>query len=206
MTVTVNDVIRIVAEWDMPSGTVAQLVWHYLGSSGGPASDTEVLVAVEAMLDAAWDHIAARVAQEVTGSTIQLFKWDFTLNRWDGLGEVPLIGADGSSTDHMLPHGDAGLIKIFTLALRRQSRKYIHGLIEGTQENGLIDALILSDLALFAADLDDNVAAGTLTLKYCTFNTDPLSPLFETESLANGTVQAEAIVAYQRRRRPGTGI
>lgn len=206
MPVTVNDVVRIVGEWDVPESTVAQLVYHYIGVSAGPASDAEILAAVETELNLSFAFIAARVSNQVLGSTLSIFKWDFALNRWDGLGQVPLIGADGTSADHMLPHGDAGLVKIFTGALRRQARKYVPGLIEGTQQDGLIAAAVLTDLGLFAADLDDRIQAGALFLDFCTFNTDPLSPLFETASIANGTVQAEAIVAYQRRRRPGTGI
>jgi len=80
------------------------------------------------------------------------------------------------------------------------------GYWEGSCANGVLSAVPLSNLALYAAALDNDVVAGPLTLEFGTFNTAPLSPLFETFSAATGSVQAEAVIAYQRRRKPGTGI
>lgn len=206
MSVGVGDVVRCVAEWDMPSGTIAQLVYHYLGVSGTTATEAQVGAAVEAQLDLAFDEIAASIANLVVGSTIEGLLWDFALNRWDGIFTVPLIGADGASAGQPQAHGAAGLVKIFTTANRRQGRKYIHGIGESLITNGLVEAVMLTDLALFATELDDDIVAGGLTLSFGTFNTEPSSPLFETFSVAAQSVIAEAIVAYQRRRKPGTGI
>lgn len=206
MTVGVGDVVRAVAEWDIPDGTIAQMVWHMLGTSGTTATDAQVGTILEQHLQGAWDNIDAEIATDVTGAQIETYLWDFALNRWDGIDTRDMIGIDGTSASSMAPHGAAGLVKMFTAAARRQARKYVPGLHEDAHTDGTLDALALSGLALFAADLDDDAIAGGLTLSFCTFNTDPLSPLFETTSLASGSVVAEAIIAYQRRRRPGTGI
>lgn len=206
MTVGVGDVLRVVAEWDVPDGTIAQMVFHYLGVSGTTATEAQFLGSVESRIDTAWNQIEARISDLVLGSTVEAYVWDFVLNRWDGIGQVPLIGADGGDAGEMLPHGAAALVKFFTAALRRQARKYVPGLSESQVADGTILGVAVSDLALWAADMDDDVIAGGLTLSFCTFNTDPASPLFETTSLNTQAVQAEAVVAYQRRRRPGTGI
>lgn len=206
MTVAVGDVVRIVCEWDIPDGTIAQLVYHYIGVSGTTATDAQVGIAAEAAIDAAWNAISARVSNQILGSTVETYLWDFVLNRWDGIHTVPLIGADGASASPMIPHGAAALLKLFTDAARRQARKYIMGFDDTQAVDGTFTAGALTDIALFGVDLDDDIAAGGLTLEFGTFNTDPLSPLFETFSNRSGAVQAEAIVAYQRRRRPGTGI
>lgn len=206
MTVGVGDVVRVVAEWDMPEGTLAQLVYHYLGVSGTTATDAQVGTAVELALDTAWDEIATIISDQVLGSTIEGLLWDFALNRWDGIFTVQLIGADGTSALDMLPHGAAGLMKFFTAANRRQGRKYLQGLVGASQADGIIEAPSLAQMSLFAADLDDDIIAGGLTLSFGTFSTDPLSPLFETFSASAGAILSEAIVAYQRRRKPGTGI
>lgn len=206
MTIAVGDVIRIVAEWDIPDGTIAQLVYHVFGDFGTTGTDAQMLTAAEGALQTAWANIAANVADSVLGADLEAYKWDFTLNRWDGLGSIPMIGIDGTNVNQMLPHGAAGLVKINTEALRRQARKYVPGLAEDTQDEGTISGAVVTNLALFGLDLDDAFLVGGLTVGFCTFNTDPLSPLFETYSEASGTAGAEAIVAYQRRRRPGTGI
>lgn len=206
MSVGQDDVIRVVAEWDVPDGTIAQLVYHFLGVTAVTASDAAIVTAAIAHLEAAWPQVDQEISDLVLGSTLEVFKWDFTNNRFDGIGSGVLTGADGIDTDEMLPHGAAGLGKIFTEAARRQARKYIPGLTEGSQVDGTISAAALSAIALFLADLDDDLLAAGLTLEFGTFNTDPTSSLFETFSSASGTVQAEAAFAYQRRRRPGTGI
>lgn len=206
MTVEVGDVIRCVAEWDAPSGTIAQLVYHYLARSGTTATEAQVGTAVEGRLDAAFDQIMARISDLYIGSTVEGLSWDFALNRWDGIFTVQLLGADGTSVASNQAHGAAALIKTFTAANRRQGRKYVMGVDEAQIDEGLVVGAALSDFALFAAEMDDDLNAGGLVLAYGTFNTEPTSPLFETFSEASGAVQAEAVVAYQRRRRPGTGI
>lgn len=206
MTVDVDDVIRVVAEWDMVGGTIAQLVYHFKGASGTAVADATLGAAIEAALQAAWANISGRIANDMVGGDITTFKWDFALSQFDGIDITPMVGIDGEVSTSMLTHGAAALIKIFTTKPRRQARKYLPGLGSGEVSDGFVQALALSDLALFAADLDDDLVAGSLTLEYGVFNTDPLSALFETFAAASGEVEAESIIAYQRRRRPGTGI
>lgn len=206
MTVGVGDVVRFVAEWDIPDGTIAQLVYHFFGVSGTTATDAQVGIAGEAALTTAWALIAAEISDQVTGATFETYLWDFVLNRWDGIDVQLMIGQDGLTAVHMLPHGAAALVKIFTDAARRQGRKYVHGMIEDSIADGTFDGVALTALALFGAALDNGFVAGGLTMGFCTFNTEPTSPLFETTSPGSGAVQAEGIAAYQRRRRPGTGI
>lgn len=206
MTVGVNDVVRIVAEWDVPDGTIAQMVWHYIGLSGTPATEFQVVTAAENNLDFAWDQIKGNIDDTVLGSTIEAFVWDFVLHQWDGIGQVAMVGIDGEAINEMLPHGAAGLVKIFTAAQRRQARKYVMGFVETAQADGTLLPAAIVDLGLFAADLDDQLFPGSLIMNFGVFNTEPTSDLFETFSAAVGSVQAEGIFAYQRRRRPGTGI
>lgn len=205
-TIVTDDILRVVAEWDMPDGTIAQLVYHFLQTDGGATSTAQFLVAVEAALVLAWDQIEDHVADVVLGSRIGIALYDFVNHQFDGQEDGPLDDCDGTIATEMLPHGAAGLVKIFTGAARRQARKYVPGMLEAECINGSLTAAAVTALALFAADLDDDVASGGATFSFCTFNVDETSILYETASEANGTVQGESIVAYQRRRRPGTGI
>lgn len=206
MSVTVGDVVRCVAEWDMPDGTIAQIVYHLRGKTGGIATDATMLAAARDALQAAWLNIDQEVSTAVLGSLLECFVWDFALNQFDGIGSIPFGALDGTNVGEMLPHGAAALVKMFTVSARRQARKYVPGLVETTQDEGTIGGASLTQLALFAADIDDDVTAGALILEFGTFNVEPLSALFETFSEASGAVQAESVMAYQRRRRPGTGI
>ena len=204
--VAVGDVIRVVAEWDGPGGMLAQMVYHYIGDSGAPATFGQVGTNVLAAHQAAWLHIDNALVSTLVATVQEILKWDFTLNRWDGIDTRPFTALDGLTVGEMSPHGNAALVKLFTASARRQARKYVPGFLETQVANGALIAGFLTNLGLYALDLDDDVVAGALTLSFGTFNTDPLSPLFETFSKSSGSVQAESVSAYQRRRKPGTGI
>jgi len=195
LTVLLNDVVRVVAEWDIPDGTIAQLVYHYLVTAGTSATDLAVLGAIITQLELAWVEIDQDVNVAVLGSTLDISVWDFTLNQWDGKAQGVLLSADGTDVTNMLPHGAAALVKMFTVSLRRQARKYVMGFTETGHSAGTFDAPTLTALALFGNALNNNVTAGALTLEFGTFNTDDTSALFETFSINSGAVQAEAIVA-----------
>lgn len=206
MTVDVGDVVRVVAEWDGPGGMLAQMVYHLRGKSGTPETAAVVGAAALAAHEAAWLNIDNDLDSELAATVQELLQWDFALNRWDGIDTRPFVNLDGVTIGDLTAHGVAGLVKIFTAAARRQARKYIPGYIETVIGNGVLTGGALSNLALYAAALDNDVTAGALVLEFGTFNTEPTSPLFETFSAATGAVQAEGVVAYQRRRKPGTGI
>lgn len=205
-TIDIGDVIRIVAEWDGPGGMLAQMVWHYRGKSGTAAPFATVGAAIVTAIEAAWLHIDQDLDSQLIASTQEMLQWDFTLNRWDGVDSRPYAALDGLTIGDIVGHGIAGLGKIFTAAARRQARKYVPGFIKTETGDSILNPDTLTNLGLFLLDFDDDVVAGGLTLEFGTFNTDPVSPLFETFSAAIGTVQAESVLSYQRRRRPGTGI
>lgn len=205
-TIDINDVLRVVAEWDMPDGTIAQLVWHYLVTSGNGDDPVDVLDDIHTNLVAAFANVAAAVSDLVEGSTIELYQYDFGNHQFDGVATRTNSSNDGLSAADMTSHGVACLVKLFTESARRQARKYLFGIVESSIEDGTFNAALVTNAALFGADLDDAVSAPLVTLTYGTFNVDPASPLYETFSKTTQTVQAEAISGYQRRRRPGTGI
>lgn len=204
--IDLNDVLRVVAEWDTSSGTISQLVWHYLVTSGNNDDPNDVLDDIITNLETAWANIEDRIGNDYTGADIELLQYDFGNHQWDGVAASPLVNVDGSSVSGHVAHGVAGLCKFWTELNRRQGRKYVAGLTEADLDDGIINGATVTALALFATDLDDVVTAPLTTLTYGTFNLVPTSALYETFSKSTQTSGAEAIAAYQRRRRPGTGI
>lgn len=206
MSIDLGDVVRVVAEWDGPGGMLAQMVYHLRAKVGTSEAATVVAAAVLAAHQAAWLNIDNDLDSELLATVQEMLQWDFVLNRWDGVDTRPFTALDGLTVGDLQAHGVAGLVKVFTATARRQARKYIPGYIETVVGNGVLTGPALTNLALYAAALDNDVVGGTMTMEFGTFNTDPASPLFETFSAATGSVQAEGVVAYQRRRKPGTGI
>lgn len=206
MTIGVSDVVRCIATFNMPESTISQLVYHFIGNTGTTATDAEMVTAALAHFQAAWTNIDNRVSDQVQGDILEVQKYDFVLHQWDGIGQATFTAADGLSTADMLAHGTCGLVKILTVAARRQCRKYVPGLTETELTDGLFSTATVVDLALFGSALDQNLIAGGLTSLFCSFNTDSTSVLYETASTRLGAVTATNLPAYQRRRRPGTGI
>ena len=203
MSVTVGDVVRCVAEWDMPDGTIAQIVYHLRGKTGGIATDATMLAAARDALQAAWLNIDQEVSTAVLGSLLECFVWDFALNQFDGIGSIPFGALDGTNVGEMLPHGAAALVKMFTVSARRQARKYVPGLVETTQDEGTIGGASLTQLALFAADIDDDVTAGALILEFGTLRQKPLRNHLRTILRGSVAVIAEIFLSCRQHRFTG---
>lgn len=201
-----NDVIRIIMTWTWGTDSVAQLVWHYICTTAGTATYSAWLDAIHTNLQLAWANIAARTTDDLVGTLLEMLVWDYANNRWDGVASKAATGMDGTNVADYLPHGDAVLVKVLTAANRRQARKYVPGLVEGNVTAGFIDAAPLVDYLAFANQLDAILALAGGVIEFCTFNVDDTSPLFETASIARGSVVAEATGSYQRRRKPGVGL
>lgn len=204
--IELNDVLRVVAEWDTTGGTIFQLVWHYLVTLGTNDDPIDVLDDIKTQLTVAWANIEAHINDQVAGADIELLQYDFGNHQWDGVAADSLVGLDGTAVGEMLPPQSAVLLKFFTEKNRRQARKYVPGIIEGNQNSGVMAVNPLIDYALFAAALDKVIAAPIVTLTFGTFNLDSTSVLYETFSKAIQIVLAEGQTVNQRRRRPGTGI
>lgn len=204
--IDLNDVLRVVAEWDGPAGSLAQLVYHFRVAAGNDEAPADVLGDIKTALETAWANIEDIVDDNWTFATLELYLRDVGAHQWDGVATTVSANLDGITAGDSVPQGAAALVKFFTELGRRQGRKYIMGLVETVQADGTITAPNVTKLALFGADLDDSVTSGSETLVFGTYNVDPLSALYESFSDNIQTAQAEAVFAYQRRRRPGTGV
>lgn len=201
-----NDIARLVMTWAFGTESVAQMVWHYIMTGAGPTAPAALLLAVESAIQLAWLEIDQLITTDLQGGILEVLKWDFTNNRWDGLDSLSTTGLDGTGVGEYLPQGNSVLVKILTDSSRRQARKYVPGITEGATADGFITGANLVDFADFAGLWDAVVSPAGQNFSYCTFNTHPPSPLFETESLARGSVVAESAGSYQRRRKPGVGL
>ncbi len=196
-----GDVIKVVVAFTMPDSVVAQLVTHYLVGAGSDILESDALDDIDVALGFAWASIEARVHDGVLGDTIKLSVWDFTLNQFDEKASKSTSLFDGTSTDQMLPHGAAAVLRLFTAVGRRQGRKFIPGLAEAEQGDGTWGALTVTDLAICAARWDNVVTVDSTPVSAGVFNI--ITELFE---IFSGTVAANTIVGYQRRRKAGVGI
>ena len=55
--IDLNDVLRVVAEWSGPDGSIAQLVWHYVVDAGNDEDPDDVLADIITNFETAWANI-----------------------------------------------------------------------------------------------------------------------------------------------------
>jgi hypothetical protein len=123
----------------------------------------------------------------IVSQNLGTYPWDDVWYNPSGAGEV-------------LPPGDSALLKLMTTLGKHYGRKFIGGLTETAQNSGILVAGCVEDLADMATSFlsEFTISAGNYLVPVIN------STLFQ-EALPVIEAAASAVIAYQRRRRPGTG-
>lgn len=205
-TINIDDVLQIVQTWDTPLVSVAQNVWHLIMISGAGADSDDILAAVETQQETAFAAISAFINDGFSVSLYELRRWDFALNRFDGVGSLATADLVGGSATDYEPHGVAALGRVLTDSLRRQGRTYIPGLTDANIVDGVLSVAAEAGMVSYLGVFDTDIGVTGGLLSWCTFNVTPASPLFETESIAAQTVVANSLPSYLTKRKPGVGL
>lgn len=205
-TININDVIQVIQTWDTPLASVAQNVWHLKQVSGAGSDSADIAAAVLTQQQTAFPSVEDFINDEFNVNQYELRKYDFTNHRFDGVEVLAATNVGGVHTGDYEPHGVAALGRITTAVARRQGRTFVPGMSETAVLDGVLavamEAAFLAYLALF--DTDISVTGGLLS--WCTFNVDPLSPIYETASLTAQAVLANSLPSYIGKRKPGVGL
>lgn len=201
-----GDVLEVIQTWATPLASVAQNVWHLQMTSGVGADSDDILAPVLTQQQVGFTLVEAHINDEFSVSLYELRKWDFTLNRFDGVDTLAASGVGGAHIGDYEPHGVAALGRIITANARRQGSTYVPGPSDTSIIDGVLTAGFEAALAAYLAvfDTDISVTGGVFT--WCTFNVEPLSPVFETTSLAIQQVIANSLPSYLTKRKPGVGL
>jgi len=205
-TINIGDVMEVVQTWDTPLASVAQNVWHLEMVSGAGADSDDVLPAVLTQQQVAFATIDNSISDQFEAVLLELRLWDFALNRYDGVDAIAMTLMKGLSTADFEPHGVAALGRILTEFSRRQGRQYIPGVTDTVIVGGLLSAGFEAVVATYLSIFDTDIGVTGGNLSWCTFNTEPLSPVFETTSVAIQTVIANSLPSYLGKRKPGVGL
>lgn len=203
---TVNDILRVTLNFTIGGSTVGNLVHHYRVTVGTEADYVAIATAIEAALATSYAQAELLMSVQIQPVSLELAEWDFTDNEWDGKASVTATVPTGAGAGEALPAGVAALMRFPTAELRRQARKFIPGLRENDVSSDALTGGMIANLVTSAALINNDIVAGAVTLRPCTFNDTPLSPRFETSSDFSTTSIVNTNVAYQRRRKPGAGI
>lgn len=203
---TVDDILRVTLNYNMQASSVGNLVHHFRVTAGTDTDYVAIATAIETALAAGYAAVEVFMSNLVVPVSLELAEWDFVDSEWDGKASVTATVPAGAVAGPTTPTGIAGLMRFPTAELRRQARKFIPGMTDVSVTGDAITAPTIAAFVVSAALLNNDITAGALTIRPCTFNDTPLSPRFETSSDFSITSIVNTNVAYQRRRQPGAGI
>ncbi len=202
----IGDIVQVIQTWDTPLASVAQNVWHLVMVSGAGGDSDDVLPAVLTQQQVAFANISAETNLEFEVVLHELRKWDAVAKRFDGVDSQVATGMIGLSAVDYTAHAVAALGRILTAGARRQGCTFIPGVDEGELNAGVLSSGMLASMAAYLAAFDTDISITGALLSWCTFNVDPLSPIFETTSVAIQTVIANSLPSTLGKRKPGVGL
>jgi hypothetical protein len=205
-TIDVDDIVQVIQTWDTPLASVAQNVWHLKQVSGAGADSDDILAAILTQQQVAFVNIEDEIYQGFEAVLLELRKWDFVNDRFDGVGSLAMTDVVGLSAIDYEPHQVAAYGRIVTEVARRQGGTYIPGLNQNAIASGVLVGSAEASVAAYLAVFDTDISVTGGLLSWCTFNVDPESPLFETASIAAQTVIANSLPSTLGKRKPGVGL
>ncbi len=205
-TINIGDVLQVIQTWDAPLASVAQNVWHLIMDTGAGADSANILPAVETNQQTAFAFIEDEIANEFQVSLLELRQWDFVLNRFDGIETLVPTGIGGIGISDYTPHGVAALGRVITASARRQGGTFVPGAMDTQIFDGVLQSGFEAGMAAYLAVFDNDITVTGGVFNWCTFNSEPLSPVFETASRAISAVIANSLPSYLSKRKPGVGL
>lgn len=205
-TLNIGDIVQIVQTWDTPLVSVAQNVWHMIMGTGAGADSDDLLADILTQQQVAFAEVEDGISDEFEVVLFEARVWDFTNHRFDGVGALAATLMAGLSVSDYLPHQVAALGRIITNSARRQGRTYLPGMTDSKVVDGILTPAFEADFAAYLAFFDTDISVTGGLFHWCTFNVDPLSPLYETASLAIQTVIANTLPSTLGKRKPGVGL
>lgn len=204
MTVSNGEILRVSARQSGTSGQDIVGVFHYLAQFAVDQADADVVAAILSHLDGAYTLLNSLIAGtynpvDIKVDVVQIIGGIEKVTRnvgttlWTGTFNPTGAGGD-------LPPGATALVKMLTGVGKTYGRKFISGILEGNSVSGFIDAALQTGLV--------NFAGAVRTAKVISAGNELLSGVYSFKSLSFKRFIEIAVsvgVAYQRRRRLGTG-
>lgn len=203
MAVAQGTILRVVASLIFPDDVIMQNVFHLvLTTIVGDGDDDTVGADMEEYIEDIYDEIASLIVATITTNTVIVYKWDPVDSDWDEVfvedwNFTPLNAND------MLPHGVAAVQSFTTTDPDVRGRKFWGGITEFYQDESALSAAAIT--ALIAAGVQV-VGSFVAPVGANVYTPGVWSPTEEAFFPYGGTVITNAVLGYQRRRKPGVGI
>jgi len=203
MSITVGDVLKVVAIIGWLDGNIAQNVFSAVVSgSGGPYDEGDVTDDMLDWVEAMFANLTAHMSDNMDGSEVRVYVYDPVDDDYDEIGSTAWVWNPSQGIDN-LPSGVAYLINCKTIDPDVNGKKYLAGGTENSSEAGLLSSTIITAMSAFAVDWVTGFTGATSTADFTPGVWSPTRTNFYPMS---GDVIIPTIPAYQRRRKAGVGI
>jgi len=203
MAVADGTILRIVASFLFPESVIAQNVFYAVFADTGTSDDEQdVIDDLAEWIEDAYTLLDGWIDSSVALTDIKVYNYDSGDGDWDELGDAS-IGLSFSGATDMLPHGVAYLLHAKSLDPDVQGGKFVGGFTEGAQVDGLWISAVNTVMGTFGAAW---VTPFVGTITGADFAPGVWSVAQTNFRLFSGTLNLNAVPAYQRRRKPGVGI
>lgn len=205
MTVENDDVLKVVMEVLLESGTIAQNVYYFKADLVASQANLTVTNAIEVWIETLYSELSSQLPNTMTQRvcSVDKIEWNAVDEFWETVASVglftPTIGFNNLSEP--LPNQCAPLATFNTFLPRSRSRKFLFPFGEDQQDASFLIAAALTALGNYADEALDSIVIGPL---------NELDPGVVQTALGVFLTFANAVVTdlirTQRRRVQGIGI
>lgn len=205
MSVPNDAVLRVTTKMTGVNGQLIENVYHLHTFFQSPQDEADVANAIGGWLNTAFDYIYTNISENVLPQSFLVQIVEFLNGQWTVTGTVGdftwvLTHAFSSASD-ALSDGAAALIRFPTSVPKHVGRKFLYGLTENMAGNSQIVSGVVTNLANWAATILSNPVIDGLNYMHSGIVNGKADQFLQFASAV-----AEAVIAYQRRRKQGVGV
>lgn len=204
MTLAVGDILKVVATLVYPAdGGINQNVFAVeIVGAGGPFDDQDVLDDMEDWLDNMYANLTTFLTDNIQGASVTVYVFDTVGLDFDEVG-LNAWGFAPTQALEYLPRAVSALVLGRTTDPDKLGKKYIPGISEAHNSDGLFIATLVVAMLAYAADW---VTPFVGAASGASFQPGVWSPTDLAIYHLIDTIVANLIPAYQRRRKRNVGI
>lgn len=203
MSIPINTIIKVGAHILLPDVVDAINVFWFLiddNVGSGPLDEDDIITATENWLDLLYAEVLASLADTVSGELVDVWEVEEGPFNLKPIGDG-LQSWAGSAPQDAAPNGVAQVAALKTVNTDVTGRKFIPGSAETSMTDNNLTGTALARLLDFGI---------YWAAQYIDANDVILNPGVYSKTKSNfyastGTIVGNAIVGYQRRRKPGVG-
>ena len=156
MSVDNDAVLKMVAQFTLPDGTIAQNIFHYKTVFASAQSDANVLTALEEQMESLYGQLVAEVTEDLVVDifSVHEVEWDDEEDIWATtalVGEFLPTIAFSSITD-WFPNQVSAVLIGNTARPKTRGKTFLTGLGEGIATGGEMTAPVMVHMLLALAD------------------------------------------------------